>query len=94
MFTLHFEPVDGSFCINNVNYSSLTIRCVRYDAKDGYTVIAVMSRKKSAMFAQMALLSAVGCEICGMLGSLGKYAALISLPTDVFRLLEVECDGK
>lgn len=94
MYTLTFKPVEGSFCINNVNYSSLTVRCVRYDEKDGYTVIAVMSRKKSAMFAQMALLSAVGCEICGMLGSLGKYAALISLPNDVFRLLSVESDGE
>lgn len=94
MYTLTFVPVEGSFCINNVNYSSLTVRCVRFDAKDGYTVIAVVSRRKSAMFAQMALLSEVGCEICGMLGSLGEYAALISLSTDVFRLLKVKYDGK
>lgn len=94
MYTLTFEPVEGSFCINNVDYSSLSVRCVRFDAKDGYTVIAVVSRKKSAMFAQMALLSGVGCEICGMLGSLGEYAALISLPTDVFRLTKVKYDGK
>lgn len=94
MYTLTFVPVEGSFCINNVDYSSLTIRCVRFDEKDGYTVIAVMSRAKSTMFAQMALLSAIGCEVCGMLGCLGKYAALLSLPTDVFRLTKVKYDGK
>ena len=94
MYTLTFVPVEGSFCVNNVNYSTLTIRCMRHDEKDGYTIVAVVSRNKSTMFAQMALLSAVGCGINGMLGSLGKYAALISLPADVFRLTKVECDGE